>query len=186
MTGEAEHSLCVSLQHCNVIEHIMETDRHSKAPEDGTASVKGLAQTWQKWSEDHKDYQKHNPFSSYAVMDFRPAGAQERYGQPPEGSHTERRGKEAHYHIGREVTELCQIIRELGHRQEDGRREIEFGTLFEHYVSISNKLVGVLLRARKQGLVQFEGEMLWQGKDDRVLISLLPWAIIKIQMIDTF
>lgn len=151
----------------------METHRLSKAPEDGTASVKGLTQTWQKWSEDYKYYQKHNPFSSDEVMAFRPEWGQEDYGQPLKGTNTERRGKEAHSHIGREVTELCQIIREIGHRREDGRWEIEFGTLFEHYVSISNKLVGVLLRARKQGLVQFEGEMLWQGKDDRVLISLL-------------
>lgn len=152
----------------------METDRRSNPPEDRTASVKGLTQSWQNWSEDHKNYQKHNPFTSDEAMAIRPEWGQEDYGRPPEGSRTERRGKEAHSHIGREVTELCQIIRELGHGREDGRREIEFGTLFEHYVSISNKLVGVLLRARKQGLVHFEGEMLWQGKDDRVLISLLP------------
>lgn len=152
----------------------METARQSETPEHKAASVKGLTQTWQKWSEDHKDYQKHNPFTSDEVLAVHPEWGQEDYGQPPEGSHTERRGKEAHSHIGREVTELCQIIRELGHRREDGRREVEFSTLFDHYVSISNKLVGVLLRARKQGLVQFEGEMLWQGKDDRVLISLLP------------
>uniref|UniRef100_A0A3Q0T1F6 Costars domain-containing protein n=1 Tax=Amphilophus citrinellus TaxID=61819 RepID=A0A3Q0T1F6_AMPCI len=50
---------------------------------------------------------------------------------------------------------------------------VEFGKLFEHYVSISNKLVGILLRARKQRLVDFEGEMLWQGKDDHVVITLL-------------
>uniref|UniRef100_A0A8C7F2P0 Si:dkey-29b11.3 n=1 Tax=Oncorhynchus kisutch TaxID=8019 RepID=A0A8C7F2P0_ONCKI len=50
---------------------------------------------------------------------------------------------------------------------------VEFGKLFEHYVNISNKVVGILLRARKQGLVSFEGEMLWQGQDDRVLITLL-------------
>lgn len=47
---------------------------------------------------------------------------------------------------------------------------VEFGKLFDRYVS---KLVGILLRARKQRLVDFEGEMLWQGKDDHVLITLL-------------
>uniref|UniRef100_A0A673CRI2 Costars domain-containing protein n=1 Tax=Sphaeramia orbicularis TaxID=375764 RepID=A0A673CRI2_9TELE len=50
---------------------------------------------------------------------------------------------------------------------------VEFGKLFEHYVTISNKLVGILLRARKQGLVDFKGEMLWQGKDDHEMITLL-------------
>ncbi|KAI5106395.1 actin-binding Rho-activating protein-like [Silurus meridionalis] len=152
----------------------METDKQSKSRGDEAASVKGLTQTWQKWSEDHKDYQKHNPFTSVEVMAFRPVWSQADYGRPREGSHTERRGTEAQSHIGKEVSELCQIIRELGHRREDGRREIEFGKLFEHYVSISNKLVGLLLRARKQGQVHFEGEMLWQGKDDRVLITLFP------------
>ncbi|XP_053349774.1 actin-binding Rho-activating protein-like [Clarias gariepinus] len=150
----------------------METERHSKPPKDKATSVKGLTQTWQKWSEDHKDYQKHNPFTTDEVL--RLDWGQEDYGRPREGSHTERRGKEAHSHIGREVTELCQVIRELGHRREDGGWEVQFGLLFEYYVPISNKLVGILLRARKQGLVQFEGEMLWQGKDDQVLITLLP------------
>lgn len=170
-THEDEH-WCVSVQHRDVIMFLMERDRQT--PEYHAASVKELTQTWQKWSEDHKDYQKHNPFTSDEVMAFCPEWGQEDYGRPLEGSRTERRGKEAHSHIAREVMVLCQIIRELGHRREDGRREVEFGRLFEHYVSISNKLVGVLLRARKQGLVQFKGEMLWQGKDDRVLISLLP------------
>uniref|UniRef100_A0A8C5AP14 Costars domain-containing protein n=1 Tax=Gadus morhua TaxID=8049 RepID=A0A8C5AP14_GADMO len=53
-----------------------------------------------------------------------------------------------------------------------GSVTVEFGRLFEHYVTISNKLVGVLLRARRQGLVHFDGEMLWQGQDDRVVITL--------------
>uniref|UniRef100_A0A8C2WY85 Si:dkey-29b11.3 n=1 Tax=Cyclopterus lumpus TaxID=8103 RepID=A0A8C2WY85_CYCLU len=58
--------------------------------------------------------------------------------------------------------------------KHDGRGiTVEFGKLFEHYVTISNKLVGVLLRARKQGLVDFEGEMLWQGKDDHAVITLM-------------
>uniref|UniRef100_A0A672QYP7 Si:dkey-29b11.3 n=1 Tax=Sinocyclocheilus grahami TaxID=75366 RepID=A0A672QYP7_SINGR len=72
-----------------------------------------------------------------------------------------------------EVTELCQVIMESGESGDDGRPAVRFGTLFERYVTISNKLVGVLLRARKQGLVHFEGEMLWQGRDDGVLITLL-------------
>uniref|UniRef100_A0A8C1W0I9 Si:dkey-29b11.3 n=1 Tax=Cyprinus carpio TaxID=7962 RepID=A0A8C1W0I9_CYPCA len=72
-----------------------------------------------------------------------------------------------------EVTELCRVIMESGESGDDGRPAVRFGTLFERYVTISNKLVGVLLRARKQGLVHFEGEMLWQGRDDGVLITLL-------------
>lgn len=40
------------------------------------------------------------------------------------------------------------------------------------YVAISDKVVGLLLRARKHHLVDFEGEMLFQGRDDGTLIKL--------------
>ena len=45
---------------------------------------------------------------------------------------------------------------------------------------ISNKVVGILLRARKYGFVTFEGEMLFQGQDDNVVITLLfPTSKVK-------
>ena len=50
---------------------------------------------------------------------------------------------------------------------------INFGRLFEIYTHISNKLVGILLRARKYGLVDFEGETLFQGRDNGVSVYLL-------------
>ncbi|XP_023266179.1 actin-binding Rho-activating protein-like [Seriola lalandi dorsalis] len=146
-------------------------------------SVKGLKENWQKWSDEHQEYQKHNPFSH----DTRPSvvvpqRGQDDYGRPLQGSMTAQRGKDAHRHISREVQELCEVIKNIGemrHRDEGGSSgdgkmfTVEFGRLFEHYVTISNKLVGILLRARKQRLVNFEGEMLWQGKDDHVVITLL-------------
>ena len=65
--------------------------------------------------------------------------------------------------------------------KEDGVvTTIEFGKLFGIYTYISNKLVGILLRARKYGLVDFEGETLFQRRDDEVIISLLyPSAKVK-------
>lgn len=138
-----------------------------------TVSVKGLTENWQKWSNDHCENQKHNPFSNGRVMPPGIQRGQEGYGKPLEGSKTEQRGKDAHSHISREVTELCQVIRDIGVNGGDGKPAVRFDALFEHYVTISNKLVGVLLRARKQGFVHFEGEMLWQGRDDGVVITLL-------------
>uniref|UniRef100_A0A8C5DIV3 Si:dkey-29b11.3 n=1 Tax=Gouania willdenowi TaxID=441366 RepID=A0A8C5DIV3_GOUWI len=81
-----------------------------------------------------------------------------------------------------EIQELCEVIRTIGEPRdadvggcasEKKVFTVEFGKLFDHYVAISNKLVGILLRARKQKLVDFEGEMLWQGKDDHSVITLL-------------
>ncbi|XP_030606721.1 actin-binding Rho-activating protein [Archocentrus centrarchus] len=162
---------------------IVQTEDDARAPAACIVSVKGLKENWQKWSSEHQEYQKHNPFShdtrqSTAVHER----GRDDYGKPLQGSLTERRGKDAHTHISREVLELCEAIRSIGEPREkagagSGSNEkvitVEFGKLFEHYVSISNKLVGILLRARKQRLVDFEGEMLWQGKDDHVVITLL-------------
>nr|XP_057909394.1 actin-binding Rho-activating protein-like [Doryrhamphus excisus] len=141
-------------------------------------SVKGLKDNWQKWSDNHQEHQKHNPFShDTRPMAVVPQRGQYDYGRPLQGSLTAQRGEDAHTHISREVQELCEVIRKIGEQTyEDGAGRgisVKFGKLFEHYVTISNKLVGILLRARKQKMVDFEGEMLWQGKDDDVMITLL-------------
>lgn len=137
-----------------------------------TGSVKGLTETWLRWSSQHQEYQKQNPFSQHTRPSVAaPLKGQDDYGRPLQGSKTELRGRDAHIRVGREVRELCEAIRRIG---EPGKVvTVEFGKLFDHYVTISNKLVGILLRARKQGLVEFDGEMLWQGKDDHVVITLL-------------
>lgn len=142
----------------------------SQVPET-TTSVKGLEEKWQRWSNQYQEYQKQNPFShdSEAGMAL-PLKAQGDYGRPPQGSKTKQRGKDAHTHVSREVRELCEAIRRIG--EAGNMVTVEFGKLL-HYVTISNKLVGILLRARKQGLVEFDGEMLWQGRDDHVVITLL-------------
>lgn len=156
----------------------METKKqmaYSSAPcqfPETTASVKGLKENWLRWSSQHQEYQRQNPFSHHTrPIVACPLKAQGDYGRPLQGSKTELRGRDAHTHVSREVRELCEAIRRIG---EPGKVvTVEFGKLFDHYVTISNKLVGILLRARKQGLVEFDGEMLWQGKDDRVVITLL-------------
>jgi len=95
------------------------------------------------------------------------------YGRPVAGSKTEARGRFAGAHISQEVKDLCKVILQMGREQADGTVSVTFGRLFERYTRISNKLVGMLLRARKQNLVHFEGEMLFQRRDDDVIITLL-------------
>jgi hypothetical protein len=67
------------------------------------------------------------------------------------------------------MLELCDIIHQQGEplfspeeKPNDPRVVISFGELFSIYTVISNKLVGVLLRARKHKLLDFEGECLFQ------------------------
>lgn len=47
-----------------------------------------------------------------------------------------------------------------------------FGDLFRLYTRISDKVVGILLRAKKYGLVYFEPEMLFQGQHDETAVFL--------------
>ncbi|XP_042867943.1 actin-binding Rho-activating protein-like [Penaeus japonicus] len=82
------------------------------------------------------------------------------------------RGKKAARHINAEVMLLCDMIYQEGQQFENGTAVISFGDLFQIYTRISNKVVGMLLRARKYGLVDFEGEMLFQRRDDDVPILL--------------
>lgn len=80
------------------------------------------------------------------------------------------------------MLELCQIIHDEGKPNEKNPelREIKFGELFDIYVYISNKIVGLLLRARKYELLTFEGECLFQRFHDHVPIYLLhPMSEIK-------
>ena len=95
------------------------------------------------------------------------------YGRPVAGSKTETRGRFAGAHISQEVKQLCQIILQMGEEQPDETFSVTFRRLFDRYTRISNKVVGMLLRARKQNLVHFEGEMLFQRRDDDVIITLL-------------
>ncbi|MGH0174352.1 UNVERIFIED_CONTAM: hypothetical protein FKN15_067813 [Acipenser sinensis] len=109
---------------------------------------------------------KTNHTAQSSVMD-------QGYGRPKEGSKTAERARRAERHIHKEMEEMCFIIRDMGVKCKDERVRITFGGLFDRYVKISDKVVGILLRCRKHGMVQFEGEMLWKGQDDDVIITLL-------------
>ncbi|XP_022232608.2 translation initiation factor IF-2 [Drosophila obscura] len=124
----------------------------------------------------HKQSQLLNPFSQDGrASSPKPTFSKDQYGKPLAGSLTEARGQKANMHVMKEMLELCQIINTEGYdvKDEQGMRVIPFGELFNIYNYISDKVVGILLRARKHKLVEFEGEMLYQRRDDNVPIFLL-------------
>ncbi|XP_077600098.1 actin binding Rho activating protein b [Stigmatopora nigra] len=141
------------------------------------SSVGKLKSRWQNWATEHTDNQKINPFSEYFdfgySMSLRLQKGQDGYGRPKEGSKTAERAKRAEKHIHGEIADMCYVIRTMADPDHDGKTRVTFGELFDRYVRISDKVVGILLRARKHGKVHFEGEMLWQGQDDGVIITLL-------------
>ncbi|XP_059206810.1 actin binding Rho activating protein b [Centropristis striata] len=141
------------------------------------SAVGNLKSRWQNWASEHTDNQKLNPFSEYFDYDYsmslRLQKGEDGYGRPKEGTKTAERAKRAEQHIHREIADMCYVIRTMADPGPDGKTRITFGELFERYVRISDKVVGILMRARKHGKVAFEGEMLWQGQDDGVIITLL-------------
>ncbi|KAJ7397587.1 Actin-binding Rho-activating protein [Pitangus sulphuratus] len=141
------------------------------------SAVHSLKDKWQEWADQHIITQKLNPFSEEfdheLAMSTRLHKGDEGYGHPKEGTKTAERAKRAEAHIHREIRDMCFIIESMARPRPDGKIQVTFGELFERYVRISDKVVGILMRARKHGLVDFEGEMLWQGRDDNVIITLL-------------
>nr|XP_033785655.1 actin-binding Rho-activating protein [Geotrypetes seraphini] len=139
--------------------------------------VHNIKGRWQTWVDQHLITQKLNPFSDEFDYDLSMATrlhkGDEGYGHPKEGTKTAERAKRAEAHIYREMKDMCFIIKTMTEPEPDGRIQVTFGELFDRYVHISDKVVGILMRARKHGLVHFEGEMLWQGRDDHVIITLL-------------
>ncbi|PAA55479.1 hypothetical protein BOX15_Mlig004182g2, partial [Macrostomum lignano] len=149
---------------------------------DSSPAIADRVSVWNSRSHAAFAEQARNPFSSrFAAIESSSSAAGRRrdpgYGKPPEGSRTEARGFAAHDRISAEITELCELIKQIGRRVvlSDGKQtwQTTFGELFSVYERISNKVVGVLLRARKHGLVDFQGEMLFQGRDAAVAVTLL-------------
>uniref|UniRef100_A0A0K8UV05 Actin-binding Rho-activating protein n=1 Tax=Bactrocera latifrons TaxID=174628 RepID=A0A0K8UV05_BACLA len=129
-----------------------------------------------KQMQQHQQQQLLNPFSTAnGRVSPKPTFSKDEYGKPLAGSLTEMRGQKANMHVLREMLELCQIIDSEGYnvKDEPKMRVIPFGELFNIYNYISDKVVGILLRARKHKLLDFEGEMLFQRRDDDVPIFLL-------------
>ncbi|XP_048363625.1 actin-binding Rho-activating protein [Sphaerodactylus townsendi] len=150
--------------------------RNIKAPKK-YSPVHNLKGRWEGWADEHVLTQKLNPFSEEfdyeLAMSTRLHKGDAGYGRPKEGTKTAERAMRAEAHIHREMKDLCFIIRTMVSLRRDGKVQVTFGELFDRYVRISDKVVGILMRARKHGMVSFEGEMLWQGRDDNVIITLL-------------
>jgi len=132
---------------------------------------------FQEKADQHKQKQKTNPFSgsfdAVAAAKQKLSKEDPGYGRPVEGSKTERRASQAAQLLFDEIKLLCDIIKKHGIKGEDDKSTMTFKELFELYKVISNKVVGLLIRARKLGLVAFEGEMLYQGRDNNTVITLL-------------
>ncbi|KAH7722621.1 hypothetical protein AAVH_09872 [Aphelenchoides avenae] len=124
-----------------------------------------------KKEEESQEQWRRNPFNKNWTPPTYDKTAVD-YARPEPGSKTEARARKAGQEVMNEIVFLCEIIR--AHAEgEPPNCVIKFGTLFVIYNYYSQHLVGMLIRARKYGLVEFEGEMLYQRQDDHKPVRLL-------------
>jgi len=137
-------------------------------------------QMFNNLASEHKNKMAANPFSGSFSKSQTLAKDDPGYGKPVAGSKSEARSKKAAALINSEVSHLCLVIHEAGEMGDDGCVRVEFGHLFQIYTRISSKVVGILLRARKYGFVDFEPEILFQGRDNETVITMLkPYEEIR-------
>eukprot|EP00940_MAST-03C_sp_MAST-3C-sp2_P001029 g1029.t1 len=86
-----------------------------------------------------------------------------------ESADSESRAEKAKEWVNDQVLVLLRTVSDLG-GGDSGRTT--FAKLFVRYERISDSLNGILMRAKKRGLVQYKGEMLLQRVSDAVVISL--------------
>lgn len=147
-----------------------------------SSSLTDLISTFDNKAQAHSELQKITAFSGNFDKNLKPTFSKDEYGKPIPGSMTEYRGAEAQARVCTEMKELCEIIHEYGKTPsksllppelKDATKVILFGELFTIYTVISDKLVGLLLRTRKHQLTFFEGEVLFQKRDDDVPVFLM-------------
>jgi len=79
------------------------------------------------------------------------------------------------YNPDDDIKHLIQDMKRIGTKQDDGTYKTTFIQLFkdpiveQHFES----LFGTMKAARKKGIINFKGELLLQGRDNNVEITLL-------------
>ncbi|KAH8235172.1 hypothetical protein KR032_009630, partial [Drosophila birchii] len=150
-------------------------------------SVSSRITLFNQAAEQHQHWMMINPFAHYNVSDMpKRSFSQEEYGKPPAGSLSEQRALQANVWALEQMLQLCEVIENNGEPDpvDQRLRRLEFGHLFNLYNDISDKLMGTMLAARKNGFVEFSGETLFQGRDESVPVRLLrPFQQLKIEIL---
>ncbi|EGB08626.1 hypothetical protein AURANDRAFT_7936, partial [Aureococcus anophagefferens] len=95
------------------------------------------------------------------------------YGRPPPGSETEKRWQRGKAWVDEQIAGLIKVIRDIGDTDAaTGTTTVKFGALFYTYADISDSLVGIMMRAKKRKRLYYEGDMLFQGSSDNVIVSV--------------
>ncbi|KAH8050311.1 hypothetical protein JL721_11395 [Aureococcus anophagefferens] len=145
--------------------------------EKASASLNTCSKTaaiWAKRIADGREEQKTNVFSKHYVAGAGAApGKGADYGRPPPGSETEKRWQRGKAWVDEQIAGLIKVIRDIGDTDAaTGTTTVKFGALFYTYADISDSLVGIMMRAKKRKRLYYEGDMLFQGSSDNVIVSV--------------
>lgn len=166
----------------NQISHNKPQNRLSKVQtvDKGGAVLKNLRSMWDEKSNNEIESMQSNMFS--ANYDESVAKAKhlkpgdEGYGRAPEGSESAERVKKAELWVKQQIKMMIDTINYIGSPGPNGCYQTTFSELFVAYEKISDTCNGILKRAKKAKLLDFEGEILFQGGSDNVIIALTPKA----------
>jgi len=98
-------------------------------------------------------------------------------------SQSDSRTKNAVVWVTKEINKLIVEFRKLGKEGSDGYLHVTYGELFKATQNSMEALSGTLKAAKKQGIVNFSGEVLFQGTHDNVDIVLLKTNIRESQAV---
>ena len=145
--------------------------------EKASASLNTCSKTaaiWAKRIADGREEQKTNVFSKHYVAGAGAVpGKGADYGRPPPGSETEKRWQKGKAWVDEQIAGLIKVIRDIGDTDAaTGTTTVKFGALFYTYADISDSLVGIMMRAKKRKRLYYEGDMLFQGSSDSVIVSV--------------
>lgn len=135
---------------------------------------------WNQKTNEELHQLKTNTFSANYDEEYANANklkpGDEGYGQAPEGSQSAERVAKAELWVKKQVKMMIDVIEEIGVAGPKGFKQTNFAELFVAYEKISDTCMGILSRAKKAGYLMFEGEMLFQGVSDNVVITLTSTA----------
>eukprot|EP00050_Salpingoeca_kvevrii_P014870 m.41110 g.41110 ORF g.41110 m.41110 type:complete len:749 (-) comp6029_c0_seq4:1612-3858(-) len=80
--------------------------------------------------------------------------------------------------VDTQLRTLCETIQQFGSlNATTGLHEVTYGVLHKYASYLFRPLVGTLMTARKRGAIAFDGDMLFQGVHDNVVIRLVNQRI---------
>mmetsp|Transcript_6826 Transcript_6826/g.12044 ORF Transcript_6826/g.12044 Transcript_6826/m.12044 type:complete len:431 (+) Transcript_6826:155-1447(+) len=150
-----------------------QAERHKSVPKAAPGGILSRIQGWNKQVEGMQEADRENPFSANFSGPAAPRPGEEGYGRAKAGTKTAERAAKAQEWVDKEIDKFVSVVKDIGEPGPDGKISVTFGKLFITYQDISDTLVGIMMRAKKRKHIHYEGDMLFQGRDNHVLVTLL-------------